>query len=153
MAHLRSQIRSAARTIFVAYRRVPVRWRLGGGSAALTFVILAGFAVVTDVLTDRQISNSFYARGTTAISRLAAEIKPVYSSSAHQVVCKGDTYDFAKPDDAQIRLFSDNETLLCSQQLTDQPTNQNPYFTPPYRANPSAYFENGYRVERRAYAA
>jgi two-component system, OmpR family, sensor kinase len=145
MASFRSQIRSVARTTFVAYRRVPVRWRLGGGSAALTFVILAGFAVVTDVLTDRQISNSFYARGTTAINRLAAEIKPVYSAAAHHVVCKGDTYDFAKPDDAQIRLFSDNASLLCSQQLSVQPTNQ-PYFTPPYRANPSAYFENGYRV-------
>ena len=28
-----------------AYRRLPTRWRLAGGSAALTFVILCGFAV------------------------------------------------------------------------------------------------------------
>jgi len=130
---------------FVAYRRVPVRWRLGGGSAALTFVILAGFAVVTDVLTDRQISNSYYARGTTAINRLAAEISPVDSTAAHAVVCQGDMYDFAKPDDAQIRLFSANGTLLCSQTATP-PVNKDPYFAPPFSANPSAYFEAGYRV-------
>src|ERR1700744_2546430 len=115
MATLRSQIRSVAELTFVAYRRGPVRWRLGGGSAALTFVILAGFAVVTDVLTDRQISNSFYARGTTAISRLAPEIDPTPDPAApHGVTCKGDMYDFAKPDDAQIRLFSSNRKLLCS---------------------------------------
>jgi two-component system OmpR family sensor kinase len=147
MAPLRSKIGSMARMTFVAYRRVPVRWRLGGGSAALTFVILAGFAVVTDVLTDRQISNSFYARGTTAINRLATEIDPTLDASApHGVICKGDMYDFAKPDDAQIRLFSSKRKFLCSQALTLQPKNEAPHFTPPYRANPSAYFERGYRV-------
>jgi two-component system OmpR family sensor kinase len=149
MATLRSQIRSVAQFTFVAYRRVPVRWRLGGGSAALTFVILAGFAVVTDVLTDRQISNSFYARGTTAISRLSTEIAPTYDASVHAVVCKGDMYAFAKPDDAQIRLFSHNGALLCSQILnpkTQEPMNETPYFQAPFRTNPSAYFERGYRV-------
>jgi two-component system, OmpR family, sensor kinase len=147
MATLRSQIRSAAQLTFVAYRRVPVRWRLGGGSAALTFVILAGFAVVTDVLTDRQISNSFYARGTTAISRLATEIDPTYDAASHTVFCKGDMDAFAKPDDAQIRLFSRNGALLCSQRLdpkTNHPLNDTPFFAA--RTNPSAYFERGYRV-------
>jgi two-component system, OmpR family, sensor kinase len=146
MATLRSQIRSVAELTFVAYRRVPVRWRLGGGSAALTFVILAGFAVVTDVLTDRQISNSFYARGTTAISRLATEIAPTYDPASHTVFCKGDMDAFAKPDDAQIRLFSKNGALLCSQRLDakKQPLNDTPFFAA--RTNPSAYFERGYRV-------
>ena len=54
-----SQVRRVLRAVFGAYRRVPVRWRLGGGSAALTFVILAGVAGVTDVLTDRHVSNAF----------------------------------------------------------------------------------------------
>ena len=38
MESLGSYIRSAARATFSAYRRLPVRWRLGGGSAALTLV-------------------------------------------------------------------------------------------------------------------
>jgi hypothetical protein len=46
MASLGSSIRSAARATFSAYRSVPIRWRLAGGSAALTFVILAGFAAI-----------------------------------------------------------------------------------------------------------
>ena len=35
----------AERALGRAYRRLPTRWRLAGGSAALTFVILCGFAV------------------------------------------------------------------------------------------------------------
>ena len=42
MASLGSSTRSAARATFSAYRSVPIRWRLAGGSAVLTFVILAG---------------------------------------------------------------------------------------------------------------
>ena len=40
MASLGSSIRSAARATSSAYKRLPIRWRLAGGSAALTLVIL-----------------------------------------------------------------------------------------------------------------
>ena len=40
MASLDSSIRSAARATYSAYKRQPIRWRLAGGSAALTLVIL-----------------------------------------------------------------------------------------------------------------
>ena len=40
MASLASFTRSAARATSSAYRRLPIRWRLAGGSAALTLVIL-----------------------------------------------------------------------------------------------------------------
>ena len=52
MASPGSYIRSAARDTYSAYRSVPIRWRLAGGSAALTFVILAGFAAIVGVLTE-----------------------------------------------------------------------------------------------------
>ena len=42
MASLDSSIRSAARATYSAYKRQPIRWRLAGGSAALTLVILLG---------------------------------------------------------------------------------------------------------------
>src|SRR5690606_40927059 len=56
---LGSFIRSAARATSSAYRRTPTRWRLAGGSAALTFVILCGFAIVVGFLTTRQIRIQF----------------------------------------------------------------------------------------------
>ena len=59
MASLASSIRSAARATSSAYRRLPIRWRIAGGSAALTLVILCGFAVVVGVLTERRIEDDF----------------------------------------------------------------------------------------------
>ncbi|MHB1569819.1 MAG: sensor histidine kinase [Solirubrobacteraceae bacterium] len=70
MASPGSYIRSAARGTFSAYRRIPIRWRLAGGSAALTFVILATFAIVVGVLTTRQFRKEFYDQQSSAVSRL-----------------------------------------------------------------------------------
>ena len=55
MGNLDSSIRSAARATYSAYKRQPIRWRLAGGSAALTLVILCGFAVIVGTLTTRAI--------------------------------------------------------------------------------------------------
>ena len=55
MGNLDSSIRSAARATYSAYKRQPIRWRLSGGSAALTAVILLGFAVIVGTLTTRAI--------------------------------------------------------------------------------------------------
>ena len=54
-----SYIRSAARATSSAHRRIPIRWRLAGGSAALTLVILLGFAVIVGTLTTRAIYADF----------------------------------------------------------------------------------------------
>jgi two-component system, OmpR family, sensor kinase len=54
-----SFIRSAARGTSSAYRRLPIRWRLAGGSAVLTLVILCGFATIVGVLTTQQIESDF----------------------------------------------------------------------------------------------
>ena len=59
MASPGSFIRSAARATSSAYRRLPIRWRLAGGSALLTLVILLGFAAIVGVLTTRQIESDF----------------------------------------------------------------------------------------------
>ena len=62
MASLGSSTRSAARDTSSAYSRLPIRWRLAGGSAALTLVILCGFAAIVGVLTTRQIQQEFSRR-------------------------------------------------------------------------------------------
>ena len=59
MGSLDSSIRSAARATSSAYKRLPIRWRLAGGSAALTLVILFGFATIVGVLTTRRIQSDF----------------------------------------------------------------------------------------------
>ena len=59
MASRGSSIRSAARATSSAYRRLPIRWRLAGGSALLTLVILLGFAAIVGVLTTQSIETNF----------------------------------------------------------------------------------------------
>ncbi len=144
MASPGSSIRSAARATFSAYRRVPVRWRLGGGSAALTFVILAGFASVTYILTHRQLSRSFQQQQYGAIQQMAGELKPTLQNGT--VACQSQIYSFGSADHAQIRFFSLQGKLLCS----SQPTGLNdPHFRAPIRSD-KTYVENGYQVVRQA---
>src|SRR5579884_4306873 len=75
MASLGSYIRSAARGTFSAYRTVPVRWRLAGGSAALTFVILAAFAAGVGVLTTNQLRSQLRNQVEGASAELATELE------------------------------------------------------------------------------
>src|SRR6201996_1804855 len=107
-----SYIRSAARATYSEYRSVPIRWRLAGGSAVLTFVILAGFAFVVGILTDRQVLSQFKAQQISAVNNLAAELR-------HDLTFNGASLppntpislrDYAGADRAQIRLFNTKDT-------------------------------------------
>ncbi|MDA0165100.1 HAMP domain-containing histidine kinase [Solirubrobacter ginsenosidimutans] len=73
MASLVSSTRSAARATYSAYKRQPIRWRLAGGSAALTLVILLGFAVIVGTLTTRAIYKDFNRQVSSAADRLQAQ--------------------------------------------------------------------------------
>ena len=75
MASLGSSIRSAARATSSAYRRLPIRWRLAGGSAALTLVILCGFAAIVGVLTTQQIQRDFNREVADAADELSREAR------------------------------------------------------------------------------
>lgn len=149
MAQFGAFVKTTAGAVAAAYRRVPVRWRLGGGSAALTLVILTGFAVVTDVLTNRQLANAFYERGATAVASLTQPNKlPIsYDTALHVQVCPpGGLYD-PEDTDAAIRVFSKQGRLLCSSALDSKgnPINS-PSFTVNTASGQNAYLEAGYRV-------
>ncbi|MDX6668285.1 MAG: two-component system, OmpR family, sensor kinase [Solirubrobacteraceae bacterium] len=69
-----SYIRSAAQATSSAYKRLPIRWRLAGGSAVLTLVILLGFAAIVGVLTTRRIREDFNDQVRATTDDLAGRI-------------------------------------------------------------------------------
>ena len=141
-----SSIRSAARATSSAYKRLPIRWRLAGGSAALTLVILCGFAVIVGILTTRQIHDDFRREVAESADRLARQARlrldydrhgnPVVRSMPREI----DLDDFASSSGAAIRVITDDD-------LVGFATDKAPDFGPP-RAR-TAEIE-GYRVETRA---
>src|ERR1700712_2966040 len=76
-----SSIRSAARATSSAYKRLPIRWRLAGGSAALTLVILLGFATIVGVLTTRRIQSDFNQQVQDTADQLAKQTDIVQVSA------------------------------------------------------------------------
>ncbi|HTU95146.1 MAG TPA: HAMP domain-containing sensor histidine kinase [Solirubrobacteraceae bacterium] len=154
MASLGSSIRSAARATYSAYRRVPVRWRLAGGSAALTFVILACFAAIVGVLTSRQVRTQFNDSQSSAISRLDQGLLRELSFNGLYLQPSANAIslsDFASGDRAQIRIFDDSDgTLLATQDGYAGPGYKLPapgrlFAAAPYQT--SGYFvQSGYRV-------
>ena len=75
MASPGSFIRSAAQGTSSAYKRLPIRWRLAGGSAVLTLVILCGFAAIVGVLTTQQIESDFNRQVAGAADELQRSIE------------------------------------------------------------------------------
>ena len=71
---LDSFIRSAARATSSAHRRIPIRWRLAGGSALLTLIILCGFAVAVGALTSQRIYDDFEQDVRDAADRLREDV-------------------------------------------------------------------------------
>ena len=111
MASLGSSIRSAARDTSSAYKRLPIRWRLAGGSAALTLVILCGFAAIVGVLTTQQIQRDFSREVSDAANQLQQEVKLRLVTRADGVTVprkvSGPSFDdFAGSQNAAVRVIS-----------------------------------------------
>ena len=125
-----SFIRSAAQATFFAYRRVPVRWRLAGGSAALTCVILASFAVIVGVLADGQVRNLFVESMSNNFDTLASSAAPAQVKDGTE--CQGNLPELAALESAQIRLFDIYGDTLCSSAVSKKGRLLNsPVLTPP----------------------
>src|SRR6185312_15734191 len=141
---LDSSIRSAARATYSAYKSQPIRWRLAGGSAALTLVILCGFAVIVGTLTTRAIYSDFNRETAANADRLQSQLNYIfvgYKQGHPQYQCDHcpPLNTFASAYDAAIRVVSSNGGGL------DHSRNA-PSFGPPVLG---ATEVNGWRVEAR----
>ncbi|HEY5427517.1 MAG TPA: HAMP domain-containing sensor histidine kinase [Solirubrobacteraceae bacterium] len=152
-----SYTRSAARATYSAYRSVPIRWRLAGGSAALTFVILASFAAIVGVLTNRQVRTQFNDQQDSAVTRLDQELTGklhftgLYLDLHRAKVSLGDA---ASGEHAQIRIFDTSDGFLLGTQEeiaikgTKAPVPYGLFAAAPDRTS-GEFVESGYRVAVR----
>ena len=140
MASLGSSTRSAAQATYSAYRRVPVRWRLAGGSAVLTLVILCGFALVVGALTIQRIRDDFDEQTRLAANDLADRLEYKIDPRTGRPGCVGpDLGTYAGAENAVIRVIRANGQVLCQ-------TNHAPNLGVPTRATDNVL---GFRVESR----
>ncbi|HEX3317998.1 MAG TPA: HAMP domain-containing sensor histidine kinase [Solirubrobacteraceae bacterium] len=140
MASPGSSIRSAAQATYSAYRRVPVRWRLAGGSAVLTLVILCGFAVIVGALTIQRIRDDFDEQTRLAANDLADRLQYKIDPRTGRPGCVGpDLGTYAGAENAVIRVIRANGQVLCQ-------TNHAPNLGVPTEATENVA---GYRVESR----
>jgi signal transduction histidine kinase len=158
VASLGSYIRSAARATFSAYKSLPIRWRLAGGSAALTFVILASFASIVGVLTTRQVRGQFNDEVRSAADQLQQGLDGKLHYNGLNLNCKSTTVhlnDYASAEHAQIRIF-DHDELLCTQDEVRLKGAKAPFdtrlFKSPPDVNVGSFTSDGYRVAVRSLA-
>jgi two-component system OmpR family sensor kinase len=152
---LGSYTRSAARATFSAYKSLPIRWRLAGGSAVLTFVILASFAVIVGVLTTRQVQGQFDDEVRSAADQLQQALNKKLTYEGGVLTGCFRTVrlsDYARAEHAQIRIFDPGAgDVLCTQDKIKIKGTKSLPATPqfPLPLGPGTAREFGYRVEVR----
>lgn len=96
------------------HRRLPIRWRLAGGSALLTLVILCGFAVLVGVLTTRQIQSDFNDQTSLSADLLAKKEVVRINLFLGTGLCEGeDLNSFVSADNASIRIVTLDGNTIC----------------------------------------
>jgi len=141
-----SYIRSAARATSSAYRRLPIRWRLAGGSALLTLVILLGFAAIVGVLTTRSIQSDFDREIAAAADDLRKSVRPALvvddNGQIRDVKLSKDSPDlddYAASQNAVIRVVTLDGSTVAT-------TRNAPYLPPPRTLSEDF---DGFRIESR----
>ena len=138
-----SSIRSAAQATFSAPRQMPIRWRLAGGSALLTLVILCGFAGAVGGLTAQRLHQDFEREVEDAADLLQAKIK--YNALVPTAQGSYDLDGF-EPD---LAIYEDGSTvvrIVSREGILLKSTEQTKDFGPPQLKR---IVEDGYLVETR----
>jgi two-component system, OmpR family, sensor kinase len=138
-----SSTRSAAQATYSAYKRQPIRWRLAGGSAALTLIILLGFAVIVGTLTTRAIYKDFNRQVASAADRLETglnyEFKKYDDNGNPQYTPNVDLDAYASSTNAAVRV------VYLNGQRFDGSRNAPSFGVP----DPNRKEVDGWRVETR----
>ncbi len=147
-----SFIRSAAQATFSAPRQVPIRWRLAGGSALLTLVILCGFAGAVGGLITQRLHADFDREVSDAADLLQAKVR--FTAPVRTPV-GGYDLEGLEPDLAYYEDGSTVVRIIGSEGVLYKSTAFTKDFGPP-RFDPSAdsgyrrsMQEDGYLVETR----
>jgi two-component system OmpR family sensor kinase len=105
--------------ISVAFDRLPIRTRLAGVSALLTFTILCGFALVVGSLTVHRIRTNFdrevAVSGDNLAGLLQVEVTGSYIEGFKlKVVNPSNLNKFASSEDAVVRILNESGKVLVS---------------------------------------
>ena len=102
---------SGARPFMLSPSRWPVRWRLAGVSAGLTFAILLVFAAVVGRLAQDRLEDDFRNELEAAVSQLAFSIQ--IDPATHDVIGRSDFDERILANDATIAIVdSDGRSLV-----------------------------------------
>ena len=132
---------SVARATSSALDRIPIRWRLAGGSAILTLIILCGFAVAVGALTSQRIHDDFEQDVKSAADTLRKDVDIAeVDFGTYKIRFRPNLDTFVSGDDAAARLVGYRSGRVLRQ------SSGAPDLGPPVAAS-TEY--RGYRVENR----
>jgi two-component system OmpR family sensor kinase len=131
--------RRAVERLNATFDRLPIRVRLAGVSALLTFVILCGFAIAVGSLTVRRIRSDFNSQVDSAAARLPSVLQ--ITATAESIKIEPALSDFASDaDHAALKV------LTVDGKVVEQAPRNAPSFGQPQEAPTNI---NGYRVVTR----
>jgi signal transduction histidine kinase len=136
-----SSTRSAALATSSALRRIPIRWRLAGGSALLTLTILAAFAGAVGALTSSRLHSEFDAETATVADRLQDKAVLLVTASGKLDVKGASLNSAASASNAAVRVVAFGGVVSASDGAPDLGPMQLARF-------PSVTYA-GYRIENR----
>jgi two-component system, OmpR family, sensor kinase len=142
-------MRRSADTLFErvsgAFDGLPIRVRLAGVSALLTFVILCAFALAVGGLTVRRIRSDFNRQVDQTAQQLSAQLNVYIDPVSHNIVGIQPALDDLPgvPAHSVIKLY----TIGGATPFAQTPTTHAPALPAPRAEGPQTLEANGYRVE------
>jgi signal transduction histidine kinase len=93
-------------------RNWPVRWRIAAVSAGLTLGILVLFGAIVGNLAAQRVRDDFNREMSGAVSTLASQVQIIDTITNTLIIREPDLGDFVSANDATVRIFDANGSLL-----------------------------------------
>jgi signal transduction histidine kinase len=119
LSDLRAWLVRVVARVSIAFDRLPIRTRLAGVSALLTFTILCAFALVVGSLTVHRIRTNFNREVSVSANNLAGLLQVKVSGGyiegfKLEIVTPSNLDKFARSEDAVVRILSESGNVLAS---------------------------------------